>query len=91
MADYLQDFDFASDPVNIIHINDLILLKHLDCDFLARQGVRADFHLAEGAFAEVSAQLVMTNRRCAIGCNRDRGEALAFMHRAVRGRRCLST
>ena len=55
MSDLLEDFDFSCNPLNVFLVVDFVLFQDLDGHFFACQGVLAQFHKAECAFAEMLA------------------------------------
>ena len=54
MANNFEDFDLTGDPINIIHIDDLVFLEHFDSYFLAGERVSANLYFSECALAEVT-------------------------------------
>ena len=52
VSDDLQNVDLSGHTLHIGNINDLRLLKDLDCDFFSSREVSPQFDLAEGALPD---------------------------------------
>jgi hypothetical protein len=57
VPDFLQDFDFTSDPFNVLLIVNFVFFQNLDRNFLASESVLAKFDLSKGAFTEMLAYI----------------------------------
>jgi hypothetical protein len=61
VSDYFQNVDFSGDSLDIVNVDDLVLLEHLDGNLLTGERVCANHDLSEGSFAEVSAEHVVSD------------------------------
>ena len=55
VTDHLEDLNLSSYALNVVHVLDLVLLKHFDGDFLSTELMRANLDLTERSFAKVTA------------------------------------
>lgn len=66
VADLLENFDLASDALNVFLVVDLVLLENFDGDLFASEGVLTELDLAESSFSEMFAQNVMADGHCRV-------------------------
>mmetsp|Transcript_73652 Transcript_73652/g.159358 ORF Transcript_73652/g.159358 Transcript_73652/m.159358 type:complete len:451 (+) Transcript_73652:1224-2576(+) len=62
VSDQLEDVHLSSNPLHICHLDNALLLQHLDRHSFAGQDVGAELHLAKGALANGFAQNVVADR-----------------------------
>lgn len=67
VSDYLENVYLSRDPLNIMHINDLIFLEHLNCHLLLCQLMSSNHHFTKCTFAEISAKDVVAHNFTFLG------------------------
>ena len=61
VADNFQNVELTCHSLNIRHLNNLVLHKNLNCDFLPRKEMNTFFNFSEGALAQCFGHHVAAN------------------------------
>ena len=87
--DHFEYMNLPGDPLNIVDILNLVLLKYFDCDFLPSQVVNAELDFSKCAFANGLAQNILTNIGATISTSFPRCRCLVLGRGGRRGWWCL--